>query len=381
MRIEPAPNRYVMVVQASAYPLDADRFATESAFAEHLRDLKASGEARFSKIVLIAPRMGDAVFVRQRDHLAIVEADRDGISLVSVPGNALSPTRAISQLRSLWRTIQPVVADAAMVHIDLATDVRHPMTALAGWAAKAADRPVVMFVDIDFRKHAERFRKLRYWGRVKYFYNRWIQQPFKAAQIRYAVRNYALVMLKSPSLVRDFGKGRPHVRNFYDTVHAEAQVLSREEHAARSTVMGDPRQPLRLCYFGRLVDYKGIDRMIQAVAAARAQGGDAALTIIGDGPNRAALETQAAELGLANHVQFVGQVAYGAPLFEMLRDEHVMLATPLIEDTPRAAFDAMARGLPIVAFDISYFRDLGEASGAVAVARWPDAAALAETIV
>ena len=56
-----------------------------------------------------------------------------------------------------------------------------------------------------------------------------------------------------------------------------------------------------------------------------------------------------------------------------------MLAAPLIEDTPRAAFDAMARGLPILAYDTSYFRDLAE-SGAVDLATWPEPSSLAQRL-
>jgi glycosyltransferase involved in cell wall biosynthesis len=40
----------------------------------------------------------------------------------------------------------------------------------------------------------------------------------------------------------------------------------------------------------------------------------------------------------------------------------------------------MARGLPVLAFDISYFRDLSQASQAVVLARWPEPAALAERL-
>ena len=48
-------------------------------------------------------------------------------------------------------------------------------------------------------------------------------------------------------------------------------------------------------------------------------------------------------------------------------------------ESPRSAFDALSAGLPIVAFDLSYYRDL-EASGAVTTVAWPDVGALAAAI-
>jgi glycosyltransferase involved in cell wall biosynthesis len=74
-------------------------------------------------------------------------------------------------------------------------------------------------------------------------------------------------------------------------------------------------------------------------------------------------------------------VPYGPALFERLRDVHAALSTPLREDTPRSAFDAMARGLPVLAFDIAYFRDLAQHSGAVVTSPWPDVQALGEHMV
>jgi glycosyltransferase involved in cell wall biosynthesis len=67
-------------------------------------------------------------------------------------------------------------------------------------------------------------------------------------------------------------------------------------------------------------------------------------------------------------------------LFQLLNDAHLAIATPLAEDTPRASFDAFARGLPLLAFDITFYRDLA-ANGAVALAAWPSLESIAEQLV
>jgi phosphatidylinositol alpha-1,6-mannosyltransferase len=59
---------------------------------------------------------------------------------------------------------------------------------------------------------------------------------------------------------------------------------------------------------GRLVGRKGFDIALRAVAAHRAAGGEAVHVIAGDGPERAALEALAKELGMMEHVRFTGAV-------------------------------------------------------------------------
>lgn len=371
-----------MAVQAPAYPLSPTSFATESAFAEHLVELRKFAGARFSRLVLIAPQLDEADYQARKHHLGIVDFARDGVLLIPAqPMYASTSSFWLKHARPLWKSMREAVRTAGLVHADMSTDVRRPMTAMASFAAWRARKPVLFVVDIDFRMHATRFHKLGHWSTKKYLVNRAVLEPLKKLQLWFAARMYQLLLLKSASMVRDFGRGRPHVKNFYDTVHADKDILSAEEETQRLAWLRDPSVSLHLCYFGRLVEYKGIDRMIDAVNIARECGTASRLTIIGDGPMRPALEKQVADLKLTEQISFVAQVPYGAPLFERLSAAHASIAAPLIEDTPRAVFDSIARGLPLIAFDISYFRDLAEASGAIALATWPNASSLAEHIV
>lgn len=65
--------------------------------------------------------------------------------------------------------------------------------------------------------------------------------------------------------------------------------------------------PVVLC-LGRLADEKGFDVALHAFASISRRRPDARLVIAGDGPARAALERQAAQLGLERAVRFVGWV-------------------------------------------------------------------------
>jgi glycosyltransferase involved in cell wall biosynthesis len=67
-----------------------------------------------------------------------------------------------------------------------------------------------------------------------------------------------------------------------------------------------PVLPLQALFVGRLVPYKGCDMAIRAAAPALRQG-RLRLTVVGDGPQRPALEALAAAEGVSDAVRFVGR--------------------------------------------------------------------------
>lgn len=372
---------YVVAVQAPAYPLSSTSFAVESAFAEHLRALRQSVGVRFDRLVLIAPTLSAQDYASQRNHLGTISLEEDEILLLPAHPQTVTPFSFwIHYAVPIWRRVFRLLSQGAVVHSGMSTDIWRPLMALVNLAALFTGRPVVFFVDIDFREHSRRLYRLGIWNFKAYAVNRLLHDPLKWLQVWLAPRLYQLVMLKSASMVRDFGAGRSHVKNFFDTAHSRHHLITSEEMRARRAFL-KKEGPLRLVYFGRLVLNKGIDRIIMAVETARGAGADVTLSVIGDGPCLESLKAQVDAAGLEGAVSFLSQLPYGEQLFRQLDQAHVMAAAPLMEDTPRAVFDAMARGLAIVAFDISYFRDLAECSGAVALARWPDPDALAKTMI
>ena len=70
---------YLLVVQAPCARVSTGVFATESAFAEHLRILRKKLGARFDRIVVAAPEMTDAEYGALAGSLGRVDADADGI--------------------------------------------------------------------------------------------------------------------------------------------------------------------------------------------------------------------------------------------------------------------------------------------------------------
>jgi colanic acid/amylovoran biosynthesis glycosyltransferase len=111
--------------------------------------------------------------------------------------------------------------------------------------------------------------------------------------------------------------------------------------------------PLRILTVGRLVEKKGVDFALQAVAQLCRQGLALRYTVIGDGPLRPALEARAAALGIAEHVAFRGWQPHREVVTAMY-DHHVLLAPSVTssdgdqEGIPVTLMEAMATGMPVV---------------------------------
>lgn len=98
---------------------------------------------------------------------------------------------------------------------------------------------------------------------------------------------------------------------------------------------------------GRLAPQKGFDLLLQAFARVRA-GVDCRLVIFGEGALRGELQAQAERLRLDGCVDFPGYC--GQPLAEIARADLFVLSSRF-EGSPNALVEAMAVGVPVLAFD------------------------------
>jgi glycosyltransferase involved in cell wall biosynthesis len=113
-----------------------------------------------------------------------------------------------------------------------------------------------------------------------------------------------------------------------------------------------PAPGLVVC-IGRLADKKGVDVLVDAlarVAGLRAE-------VIGDGPDRRALEERARQVGVADRVHFAGRQPKGEVLRALARAEAVVIPSKVgaggdMEGTPVVLCEAMAAGVPVVASDL-----------------------------
>ena len=100
----------------------------------------------------------------------------------------------------------------------------------------------------------------------------------------------------------------------------------------------------RAVFAGRLSDEKGVDTLIDAVAATPGLGADVA----GDGPARQALEARALARGVADRVTFHGRLSFDG-VQQLLRASSVAVCpSRWYENQPLSILEAFACGLPVV---------------------------------
>lgn len=101
-----------------------------------------------------------------------------------------------------------------------------------------------------------------------------------------------------------------------------------------------------LICIGTLEPRKNQRYALHIIAATRALGTPLRLTLVGDGPDRAALKALASELGIEDLVRFAGYVPQAASLMVQHR---AYLHVAQIENCPFVLIEAMSRGLPVFA--------------------------------
>jgi glycosyltransferase involved in cell wall biosynthesis len=106
---------------------------------------------------------------------------------------------------------------------------------------------------------------------------------------------------------------------------------------------------------GRLVPIKDIPTLLRAMKSVGASHPDASLLVIGDGPERPALELEAYRIGVSSRVRFLG---FRRDLERVYADIDVAVNCSQNEGTPVALIEAMAAGVPVLATSVGGTPDL-----------------------
>lgn len=125
---------------------------------------------------------------------------------------------------------------------------------------------------------------------------------------------------------------------------------SRHGVAGSSDVVADAEEAgaVGFVFSGRLVDWKGVQFLIEAFAIVHRELPGSSLQILGSGPMRSVLEAQVAATGLGDSVAFAGWTSQ-PQCAAILAAADVFVLPSLYECGGAVVLEAMACGLPVIA--------------------------------
>ncbi len=232
--------------------------------------------------------------------------------------------RANQPIRAIMRTLRRPPALFTTVHSDLALD--YPL--LQAWAYMALDRLTAGEVDGFFCVSAELAGRLAARGVPR----RRIHVVYPGVEVPPAPYGGGPAATANPAAATPPSTATPA---------ATAPV--------RDTAAGSSQPSPVIGTVARLVAVKDLGLLLETAKRLAPRRPGLRVLVIGDGPERAALEREAATLGLERIVEFRGEVR---PVWAALAELDVYVLTSLSEGVPISVLEAMSVGLPVVAASV-----------------------------
>jgi glycosyltransferase involved in cell wall biosynthesis len=240
------------------------------------------------------------------------------------------------QIRS--RQIQQLVRTIRERQIDIVYDRTFHMTLLTAAACRRTHTPRISVIvsppSLDFMRSPERFRWLK---------KRLLSQAYRDP--------LCLPVTVSSAVADDAASFYGVPRQRFTTLPSPIDIAA----VAKAALPELPHWPhsdnlqeqFRLVVVGRLSAEKGQSLALQALAQFKAQlpAQNVQLTIVGDGPDRPALEQLVQHLSLEGYVHFTGRIDNPYP---WMRGAHLLCIPSLYEGLPNVALEAMCLGTPVV---------------------------------
>lgn len=144
------------------------------------------------------------------------------------------------------------------------------------------------------------------------------------------------------------------VRRWAPGVRVEVVPIGVDVSAAAGTPSSQ-HGGLRALWVGRLVPHKRLEVLVEAVAMASGVH----LAVVGDGPERERLASLACSLEVDDRAEFRGQMPRDA-VWRTMAEADVLVLASEYEGLPHVAIEAQAAGLPVVAPDAPWAREVVE---------------------
>ncbi len=251
---------------------------------------------------------------------------------------------------------------------------REPVIVLGGWSSALAHKtlliaallrvPTLIWADHPFPRN-----------------RRWLFDSLRKIYLRTLGRFVvAFLGCGTPTVEHLVSLGIPQPRVFNFPYWVE--VSPGWSPPPRLSDAGSSTKPLCLLAIGRVVPIKSFDVAIRAVARANQDSGSriAELIIIGDGPERRALESLAETLTDQSIIRFTGALE-NSQVFAHIRDGDAVVVPSEFEPYGVVVLEALAQGRPVFASDkVIAARDRNDGSGAIQLHSVGDVEGLARQI-
>jgi glycosyltransferase involved in cell wall biosynthesis len=123
-----------------------------------------------------------------------------------------------------------------------------------------------------------------------------------------------------------------------------------------------PAEPVEaeqdVCFVGRLVENKGLVRLVDALGALDERGHPCRVLFVGKGPLRKPLEERLKKRKLLSRVRFVEWVEEPADLARIYHQSRLVVCASTSEGGPRFTVEAMACGTPVVSTPVGVMSEL-----------------------
>lgn len=224
---------------------------------------------------------------------------------------------------------------------DVIVDYASPAPSLIWWWARRLKTPLVAEV--------MEYRRVRDWFRV--------QSPVTAtfgwlAQLLFKLFAYQEFIAISDFTKQELAKaGIPS-----EKIAVVPCGITTDQFSLAAPIQ---RRRNTIIVVNRLVPLKGHKYLIDALQIVRQNIPDVQLIIVGDGPARSELEMYVKRKGLFNHVQFTGRVTDGEKA-ALLWQSTIFVSPSVQEGFGIVLLEAMACGLPIIAFNLPVYHEIFE---------------------
>ena len=294
--------------------------------------LGGSAENTVASIVGLARAGYDgalAVSFRESQATVLDDARRRGVRLLDVPALGrevalLSDMLALRQLLRILGDERPAIV--------------HTHTSKAGFIGRLAAR-IARVPAVIHQPH----------GHIFYAYHGRARTAFYVALERWAATwSDRIVTLTERGTEEHLARGIGRREQFVTVpsgVPVDRLRAAAPPRAVARARLGLPPGAFVVAALGRFVPVKGFDLLVEALPAVVAEVGSARLLLVGDGPERGALEARAAGLGVAGRLHVTGAVEDVAPC---LAAADVVAAPSRNEGMGRVLVEAMALGIPVV---------------------------------